>query len=344
MAEVAPMQVPSKDTLGEKFDEVFGTDDSLWTGEAEQAAPVEEEVSAEPVETQPEADQAEVVEEAEETQSEAELAAEEATEAVVNAPKPKGKDAQTRIRQLAAEKNQLRDELQRTQQYFNHQLEQMKSQTLAEQRAWREQQQEAVAMQREQFNLLRADREAAEFEKLPIDKKIEMRAQRESESRFNKALEERDRKWQARLDRMEAEKQAERGEVERQKRLGGLDQQAEQALDGVVLKGLAPEHAKNLRAPMKEMLMAWCGAYGEYPSEAAPRFAKYIDNMFAARLQTKRNPNVAKKVAVAGRAVPGAEPSGVKRLPAKRSIADSLKQRGLRGPLEDLADEIFGRD
>lgn len=342
MAEVAATRVPDKSTLDDKFDEVFGAGEE-WGQEA-------------PVETQPEtqevveeaavdpANEVEVAQETETEQTPAETAAEEVTQEVLEA-KPKGKkDAESRIRSLAGTNKQLRDELSRTQAYFQNELTQLKRQAYEEQRSFRETQEKQLELQKKQFDILNSDREAAEFERLPLDKKIELRSKREATAEFRSELEKRDREWKARFDAMEQKQVAEKQAVERQKRLGGLDNQAERALDDVILKGLPAEQVKTLRGPMKEMLMAWCGAYGEYPSEAAPRFAKYIDNMHNARLQAKRKPGVVPGVrpvgtvaAVAGTRIP-------RKLPAKRTIQEALKQNGLRGPLNDLADELFGRD
>ena len=339
MAEVAPSKVPSRETLDEKFDEVFGADEEWGEG-----TPAPQEASAEEPEEVAEPDnqagEAEV-----ETASETEQVADQATEEVLEAAKlkPNKKDAQSRIQQLAAERKQLRDELARTQQYFNYQLEQVKAQAVEENRKFRESQEQQLDLQRRQFELMNADREAADFEKLPLDKKIELRSQRASEAKFKIDLDAREKKWQERVEKLEAARVSEKREAERAKRLGNLDYQAEQALDNVVLKGLDAAEAKQLRGPMKEMLMSWCGSFGEYPQEAAPRFAKYIDNLFAARLKTKRDPNL-KRTGMPLAAKPAASVPGLKKPGQKRTTAEALRQGGLGAPLRDLADELFGRD
>jgi len=349
MAEVARTTVPGKAELGAVFDEVFGEGDaegSEWAQEANAGGGQEAQAPQEQDEQQ---DAAPVDDSGQEPveQGAAEQAAAEATEQVEQEQqaKPGKKDAQSRIRQLAAEKNQLREELARTQQYVQRELAQLRTQSVTEAKAQREAMERQLELQRRQFDLLQSDREAAEFERLPIDKKIERRAAKESESRLRQELEERDRHWQARFEQLEAQREQEREQNERVGRIRGLDAQAEQALDQVVLKGLHPEDAKALREPMKEMLMSWAASYGEYPMEAAKRFAGYIDNVFTARLKTKRNPNVAPQArpgirpAIGGQA--GVAPFGARPV-ARRSTADSLKERGLHGHLRDLADELFG--
>ena len=342
MAEVAPTTVPGKAELGAVFDEVFGAEGGDdWAGQQ-----VQDEQSQEQVGEQVEAAPAEESGGQPVEQSEAEQAAAEATEQVEQEQqvKPGKKDAQSRIRQLASERNQLREELAKTQQYVQHQMAQMRAQSVAEAKAQREAAERQFDLQRRQFEILQSDREKAEYERLPIDKKIEYRAAKESESRFSKQLEDRDKYWQSRFEQMEAQRVQEREQVERHGRLRNLDSQAELALDQVVLKGLHPDDAKTLRGPMKEMLMSWAASYGEYPMEAAKRFAGYIDNVYTARLKTKRNTNVTPPTRLSARPGGQASPASASdaRPAGRRSTADSLKERGLSGHLKDLADELFG--
>ena len=341
MAEVEKTRVPSKQELGKVFDDVFGAEDAEGADWVEGTQEAVETQPEEVVEAPPEE---EVVEQ--EASTEAEQVAEEVTEEVIE-PKPvapKKKDAQDRIQQLAREKNQLREELQKTQQYFNHQLEQIKQQGLTEQKAQRQALEQQLELQRRQFDKMQEREEAAEFEKLPIDQKIQLRAKKEAKAEAQaELLAER----RARLEfeqKFLAREQATAQQAERNKRLANLDNQAESVLDNIVLKDLDPADMKALRPQMKEMLMSWCGSYGEYPQDAGPRFTKYMNDFFSAKLKTKRNPNVKRPGVQAAVKQDGQTTQvAVKRVPAKRTVAEAYKQGGLRASLNDLADELFGR-
>lgn len=106
-----------------------------------------------------------------------------------------------------------------------------------------------------------------------------------------------------------------------------LKAKAEAALKNVLLKDLDPATAARLGPKMEEMLLAWSGAFGQYPDQAAPEFRATLEAFASAVVAAKgaKNKQVRGKQG-ATRAVPRASAAaGVK---PKLTYDEAIKSGG----------------
>ena len=222
--------------------------------------------------------------------------------------KAKGGRVEKRIQALVNERKQLEEQLQQRDHYYQQHLAKMQ-QEMAEQKAGDSKVvQEQLELQRQQLQLMQLRGEnGPKSEMTPMQEYREnllKEATEKATSHFSPEVEALKQK----LESMEAERQQETEQAQRQQRYSYYNQQTQAARDGVLLKDFAPDRAKQLSEPMDEMLLAFCGAFGMEPAKAAPQFKKYLDLYVQGSLETRARGG-GQKIRKS-RSVPRSAPSG----------------------------------
>ena len=231
--------------------------------------------------------------------------------------KAKGTKANKRIQSLVKERNGLQQQMQQRDQYYQQQFAAMQQQ-LAEQKTGDSKAvQEQLELQRQQFELMQKRSEAEAREDLTPMEEYRRNLLKEATEKAGSKLSPEVEALKQKLDNMEAQRQQEVEEAQKQQRYTYYNQQTQVARNDVLLKDFAPDRAKQLAEPMDEMLLAFCGAFGIEPGVAAPQFKKYLDLYVQGSLETRARGG-GQKIRK-GRAVPQSAPSG------KRSVKGGNK-------------------
>jgi len=237
-------------------------------------------------------------------------AAAEASEEVADA-KPTSK-AQQRIRQLANTNKELRDQFGTVQKQLSEQQQAFQYQM------WQMQQQQAAQMEQWKHEAQRAAQEVAKLRERDDDKNLselqkwERDILRTADKRTEEKVQGISRVAEERIRRIEAQYQAQQEAVEKERRFSYYSNETKKVRDNL-LTGF--EEPANLSRETDEMLLAYCGAFGLEPSQAAPYFKKYLDRYHQAKLRAdakQRGVQVKKAAALpkAGRPrAPGAAPN-----------------------------------
>jgi len=231
--------------------------------------------------------------------------------------KAKGTKANKRIQALVKERNGLQQQMQQRDQHYQQQFAAMQQQ-LAEQKTGDSKAvQEQLELQRRQFELMQKRSEAEAQEDLTPMEEYRRNLLKEATEKAGSKLSPEVEALKQKLDNMEAQRQQEVEEAQKQQRYTYYNQQTQVARNDVLLKDFAPDRAKQLAEPMDEMLLAFCGAFGIEPGVAAPQFKKYLDLYVQGSLETRARGG-GQKIRK-GRAVPQSAPSG------KRSVKGGNK-------------------
>lgn len=251
--------------------------------------------------------------------------------------KAKGSRADKRIQTLVNERKQLEQQLQQRDQYYQQHLSSMQQQ-LADQRAGDSKaMQEQLELQRQQLELMRMRGETeTQGELTPMEEyrlNIINEASEKAGTKFSPEVDA----LRKELDDIKAARQAEVEQAQRQQRYNHYNSQTRVARNDVLLKGFAPDRAKQLAEPMDEMLLAFCGAFGIEPNVAAPQFKKYLDLYVQGSLEGRAKGG-GQKIRK-GRAVPKSAPGG-KRAAKKGNKfpqPDVLRKAGFDNALDWMA-------
>jgi|TARA_Y100000310_G_scaffold182154_1_gene182214 hypothetical protein len=251
--------------------------------------------------------------------------------------KAKGSRADKRIQNLVKERKQLEQQLHQRDQYYQQHLAAMQQQIAAQRDGDSQAMQEQLALQRQQLELMQSRGEtAAKGELSPMEEyrlNIIKEATEKAGTKFSPEVEALKQK----LDAMEAQRQQEIENAQRQQRYNHYNQQTQVARDGLLLKGFAPDRAKQLAEPMDEMLLAFCGAFGVEPNVAAPQFKKYLDLYVQGSLESRARGG-GQKIRK-GRAVPKSAPSGKRSARQGNAFPkpDVLRKAGFDSALDWIA-------
>tara|TARA_Y100000310_G_scaffold149598_1_gene148944 strand:- start:1278 stop:2306 length:1029 start_codon:yes stop_codon:yes gene_type:complete len=231
--------------------------------------------------------------------------------------KVKGAKANKRIQSLVKERNGLQQQMQQRDQYYQQQFAAMQ-QELAEQKAGDSKAvQEQLELQRQQFELMRMRGEAEAKSDLTPMEEYRQNLLKEATEKAGSKLSPEVEALKQKLDAMEAQRQQEVEEAQKQQRYTYYNQQTQVARNDILLKDFAPDRVKQLSEPMDEMLLAFCGAFGIEPGVAAPQFKKYLDLYVQGSLESRAKGS-GQKIRK-GQAIPKSAPSG------KRSVRGGNK-------------------
>jgi hypothetical protein len=240
----------------------------------------------------------------------------------------KGGRASKRIRDLVGKTKTLEEQLSRIRTESEQRLVAERSQY---QQQWNQLQQ-YLQQQHAELQQLKQSREAEDEAKLsPLEqfKRAQLReAEALVEQRVAAKLQPLEQELQA---RREAEAKA-KEKFEQQRRFQKYDAEAAAAIKTSLLAGADEKEATELSSPSKEMLLAWCAAFGETPEKGAKTFNQYIDRLVGIRQRA-----VAKK---AGEAV-----AKSKKLPvgasAPRRASDATGAKAAESPVTNPGRDLL---
>jgi len=193
--------------------------------------------------------------------------------------------ARKRIQKLSTERRaaeeraqQLEVQLQQQQSY----LQQMQQQAYYQQQQF---QQQMLEMQ--QRALKPEANPEPDFSHLPLAEQIEKRAEWRAEQKLNSrasVLEEQlEQLKQAQAQQLNYQRQLQENYA-RNQRLQGYQSAASQAVSPL-FETFEESDKEQLAEPLEEMVMAFSAAAGEEPTAVGPRFQKYLDAYYEARLR-----------------------------------------------------------
>jgi len=201
--------------------------------------------------------------------------------------------------QLSQQQQYYQQELAKMQQYMQHQMSQAGNTNALSQQ---------LQQQQQQLQMLQQRKQEEEYQNLTPLEQLKRDILQEAGAQSSGAV---NQQVAALRKELEQEKQARanaKQEAERNARYAYYTQQTEQARAETLLNGFAQEDANRLSAEADEMILAYAGAFGIEPKEAAGRLKAYMDNYHMARLKTRSN-GEGKKVRKS-RAVPKPAPAG----------------------------------
>jgi len=199
--------------------------------------------------------------------------------------KEKGSRAQKRIQSLNQKNKELAEQMAQRDAYYQQQLAMMQQQMQqGQQESERSAQQEQLELQRRQLEILQRQREREDESNLsPMEayrRQILKDAEGSMKSAVSSELEELRRELNAEKDA----RAQQREEVERQQRYAYYQAQTRQATNKVLLDGFSDDHRSSLGKEADEMILAYAGAFGVEPKDAAVRFKKWMDGYVQASL------------------------------------------------------------
>ncbi|MAH51550.1 hypothetical protein CMI37_37385 [Candidatus Pacearchaeota archaeon] len=218
----------------------------------------------------------------------------------------KGNRADKRIQNLVKERKQLEQELRQRDQYYHQHLSAMQQEIAAQKAGDSKAMQEQLELQKRQLEYLQMQSDS-KGELTPMEEyrmNIIKEASEQAGDKFSPEV----AALREELEGLKTARQEESERTQRQQRYNYYNQQTQAARDGILLKGFAPDRAKQLAEPMDEMLLAFCGAFGVEPDKAAPQFKKYLDLYVQGALENRARGG-GQKIRK-GRAVPKSAPSG----------------------------------
>jgi hypothetical protein len=229
---------------------------------------------------------------------------------------PKGSRAQQRIRKLANERKQLQAAMQQQELQYRQQIQyaQQQAQAMA-------QQQNAIAEQKaqmlqEQLDMLRSKAEAEEEANLSPMEQYKRQILREAEEQTTKARNAELAELKQMLTAQQQQQQEAREAQQREARYNHYTSMAAKIRNEQLLTGMEDADVSALGPATDEMLLAFSAAYGLEPTEAAPRFQRFLNRYVQADLK-RRSQKGAAKVKSSQRVPAGA--------PAQRAAASTGK-------------------
>ena len=251
--------------------------------------------------------------------------------------KAKGSRADKRIQNLVKERKQLEQQLHQRDQYYQQHLARMQQEIAAQKAGDSKAMQEQLELQRKQLEYLQMQRETESRDELTPMEEYRLNIIKEASEKAGNKFSPEVEALRQELEGLKSAREEEAAKVERQQRYNYYNQQTKAARDGLLLKGFAPDRAKQLAEPMDEMLLAFCGAFGIEPNKAAPQFKKYLDLYVQGSLENRARGG-GQKIRK-GRAVPKSAPSGKRS--AKRGSKfpkpDALRKAGFDSALDWVA-------
>ena len=195
-----------------------------------------------------------------------------------------GKRAQTRIRNLVKQRNELQsqmEQMQAQQQAFMQQQMQQQGGAVSEQLAEMRKQNEFLT------NQMLVRQTAAEEEDLDPEQKFARDLIRKQEASLGTHIEKALQPYKQQLEELKRERREAIENQQMEKRLAGFTQQAKQAKDQVLFNDLLSEDAQELGGVGEEFILTAAAAFRQAPEEAAFEQKKFLDRYFKARLKAE---------------------------------------------------------
>ena len=226
------------------------------------------------------------------------------------APEEPTPRAQKRIQTLSGRTKELEEQLGQQQQYYQQELAKMQQyvQHQMSQAGNANALSQQLQMQQQQLQSLQQRKQAEEYKELTPLEQLKRDILQEAGAQSSGAVNEQVASLRKELDQEKQARATAKQETERNARYAYYTQQTEQARAETLLNGFAQEDASRLSAEADEMILAYAGAFGIEPKEAAGKLKAYMDNYHMARLKTRSN-GEGKKVRKS-RAVPKPAPAG----------------------------------
>ena len=265
-----------------------------------------------------------------EAEREAELA-----EEAVEAP-PKKTRADKRIQGLVSEKKKLQAQMAERDANYQRQLQGVQQQLMHQKQADSEAVRQQLELQRQQLALMQQQRATETESNLSPMEQYRRQIIQEAGETARGAFSPEVAALRDEINSMKAQRQQEAEEATRRQRYDQYNRQTTEVRDNMLLKGFAPDRAKQLAEPMDEMLLAFCTAFGVEPQSAGPQFKRYLDTYVQGVLETRASSGRKMRK---GQAVPQAAPGGKRavRGSGKWPAPDSLRKAGFDSALDWVA-------
>jgi hypothetical protein len=231
-----------------------------------------------------------------------------AQESEAEAETPAQRGAQTRIRNLVKERNDLRQQAAAREAEMQRQVYAMQ-----QQQAQLAQQQQAALQEQnakleKQLELLTSRKEIEEEQNLSPMDQYERKILRQAKQQAAVEAEQKVAALQQQVQAQEQQRQKAIAEQQRRQRYVYYSNQAAQARNEALLNQMEQNTAQALAQETDEMLLAYSAAYGLEPKDAAPRFRRYLDKYAQAAI--KRQSAAAGARVRQSRQVPASAPTG----------------------------------
>ena len=204
--------------------------------------------------------------------------------------------ADARIQALATERNELRGELERTQQYFSQQMQQMQGRFEQQRQAQEAAQTRQLEIANRQLELAQGRKDQEDYSQMSLGDRLKYDTKRETLSEVERLVAGRISPLEQELMRERQTRAELEQKIQQQARYNKLAAQRDTARQNVILAGLDPADVAALSSETDEMLMAYSGGFSVYPQQAAPKFKKFLDRYAEAALKAKTKANKTKKV------------------------------------------------
>ena len=265
-----------------------------------------------------------------EAEREAEISEEE-----VEAPAKKTR-ADKRIQGLISEKKKLQAQMAERDASYQRQLQGVQHQLMAQKQADSDAMRQQLELQRQQLALMQQQKRAEAESNLSPMEQYRRQIIQEAGETARGAVSPEVAALRDEITAMKQQRQQEAEEATRRQRYDQYNRQTTAVRDGMLLKGFAPDRAKQLAEPMDEMLLAFCTAFGVEPEAAGPQFKRYLDTYVQGVLETRASSGQKMRK---GQAVPRAAPGGKRavRGSGKWPAPDSLRKAGFDSALDWVA-------
>ena len=232
----------------------------------------------------------------------------EAEEATREAVEEKPTRANRRIQKLAKERKALEEQMVQRDAYYQQQIAHLQQQVQQGGASGNEALQQQIDLQRKHLELLTTQRVSEEEANLsPMEsykRNILKEAGASARGELGKELEA----LRAEVQGEKTARQQQKEDSDRQARYAFYTKQTQNARNAVLLNGFSKEAGSSLANEADEMILAYAGAFGLEPKDAAVRLRKWADN-YARGMLNARAKGGGQKIKK-GRSVPKSNAGG----------------------------------
>jgi hypothetical protein len=250
-----------------------------------------------------------------------EVSSDASASAEVEEPKKESR-SQSRIRELAAEKNQLAAQVEQVRRESLQQIQMLQHQMQVQAQERAEAMQEQVRLQREQFDWQRSRAQAEEDANLPEHVKLRNQLKQEFKSEALKEVEQLYAERFAKIDAIEQREQQRQTQAQQRQRINALEQAVTSHVKQSVLHDLDSGDQAALGEKAADLLATFSVTFNRTPDVAAKEFRDLLD-------QYHRAKNKAIAAKAKGKPVNGATPAAA--APKKQTPKPGAAQ-----PFDDL--------
>tara|TARA_R110002110_G_scaffold12651_2_gene59862 strand:- start:701 stop:1717 length:1017 start_codon:yes stop_codon:yes gene_type:complete len=197
--------------------------------------------------------------------------------------------AQKRIQTLSGRTKELEQQLGQQQQYYQQEMARMQHnmQQQAAQAGNTNALSQQLQQQQQQLQMLQQRKSEEEYQNLtPLDQ-LKRDILKEAGTQNSQAVNQQISALQSELNKEKQERAQAKQSSEREARYAYYTKQTEQARQETLFDGFQTEDSGRLAGEADEMILAYAGAFGIEPKEAAGKLRAYMDNYHLAKLKAR---------------------------------------------------------